>query len=492
MILFAIAVYLLGSSYAAPFSPSSSNETNLPPISNLVSFVAGAASDQQCTCVAQRSFWDILWSCLATIFACSWVSVHPNMPLKGESPVKATSRRLELMAWTIIAPELIVTWAIRQWIGAHWLAKEYEKYNWTKTHGHFLQMGGFLLINEKNKEEVLSPERLNALYIEGKIDIPQIPEGEIKDRSKADVLNKTLVLGQTTWFVIQCVARNIQGLIITELELVTVAFAFLHGFMYFLWLDKPLSAQYPIVVRLREEKNAPIIEDRPESVLDTTPYRKRLQQFLKRQMDYVFKTIPYNIHQCLKSSAGWIIQFITSVKPLEMLYDIFVLGPPQAVMMFIKRLDAMVEEDRIPADATRVPTFYAMEAKENENTPLAVTSAIAVVFGAIHCAGWGFQFQTPADAWMWRVSSAIITVIPFAAVVVGVCFSMFLVHSSALHIFKRLLGYVLLAAGGFTVFTLPLYILARFVLLAEALAGMRRLLPGAFDVVEWSDFFPHI
>ncbi|KAF4616276.1 hypothetical protein D9613_008782 [Agrocybe pediades] len=227
-------------------------------------------------------------------------------------------------------------------------------------------------------------------------------------------------------------------------------------------------------------------------VPDTTPYYKKLQKFLIRQKDYVCKTIPDNIYQCLNASAGWIIRFITSIKPLEKKrYNIVKLFT-DAIMLFIKRLDAMVEEDRIPPDAMRVPTFYAMEAKENENTPLAVTCAIAVVFGAIHCAGWAFRFQTPADAWMWRVSSAIITVIPFAAVVVGVCFSMFLVHSSALHIFKRLLGYILLAAGGFTVFTLPLYILARFVLLAEALAGMRRLLPGAFDVVEWSDFFPHI
>ena len=28
----------------------------------------------------QRTMWDSLWSCLATIFACSWVSVHPNIP----------------------------------------------------------------------------------------------------------------------------------------------------------------------------------------------------------------------------------------------------------------------------------------------------------------------------------------------------------------------------------------------------------------------------
>lgn len=194
----------------------------------------------------------------------------------------------------------------------------------------------------------------------------------------------------------------------------------------------------------------------------------------------------------MKTIYKWMIQLIPRSNPLTMLYDVFILGPPHAVKLFIGRLDAMVECDRIEDNKMSVPTFYAMEAKENENTPLAITCAIAIVFGAIHCAGWGFTFRTHTDALLWQVSSAVITAIPFAAVVVGVSFSMFLLSSRYLYIFKRFIGYILLAAGGFTVFTLPLYIVARFIILMEALAGMRFLLPGAFSVVKWSDFFPHI
>jgi len=122
-------------------------------------------------------------------------------------------------------------------------------------------MGGFVLYEGENNLGVLSPERLRALYREGRIDIPRIEEGEIRDRSKADILNKTLVLGQTTWFVVQCVARSVQDLVITELELVTVAFAFLHGFMYFLWLNKPLGAQYPIAIHVLKEQKEPQVRD---------------------------------------------------------------------------------------------------------------------------------------------------------------------------------------------------------------------------------------
>ena len=112
----------------------------------------------------QRSIWDILWSCLATIFACSWVSVHPNIPGPDEPSWRVFLRRLELMFWAVIGPEMINAWAFRQWLGARHLEKLYKgelmhsiypqilnhkilmlERGWTKTHGYFIQMGGFML-----------------------------------------------------------------------------------------------------------------------------------------------------------------------------------------------------------------------------------------------------------------------------------------------------------------------------------------------------------
>ena len=117
----------------------------------------------------QRSLWDILWSCLGTIFACSWVSIHPNIPSPNESSWRIFLRRLELMFWAVVAPEMIITWALRQWLGARRLEKLYkgvqtwmcpiypqilnhkhltlDSRGWTKTHGHFIQMGGFMLFD---------------------------------------------------------------------------------------------------------------------------------------------------------------------------------------------------------------------------------------------------------------------------------------------------------------------------------------------------------
>ena len=85
---------------------------------------ATVLSTPACICPAdQRSIWDILWSCLATIFACSWVSVHPNIPAPNETSWRVFLRRLELMFWAVVAPEMVISWAFRQWISARQLEK---------------------------------------------------------------------------------------------------------------------------------------------------------------------------------------------------------------------------------------------------------------------------------------------------------------------------------------------------------------------------------
>ena len=82
---------------------------------------------QACICPTdQRTIWDILWSCLATIIACSWVSIHPNIPGTDESSWRIFIRRLELMFWAVFGPEMIIVWALRQWSGARLLGKLYK------------------------------------------------------------------------------------------------------------------------------------------------------------------------------------------------------------------------------------------------------------------------------------------------------------------------------------------------------------------------------
>ena len=108
---------------------------------------------------------------------------------------------------------------------------------------------------------VLGPRQLEDLHAKGKIAIPLVKESDIEDRSKADALSKALVIVQTTWFVLQCIARAQQGLMVTQFELVTVALAALNGIMYFLWWHKPLNVQSSIPVYLLAVKPDDVDQD---------------------------------------------------------------------------------------------------------------------------------------------------------------------------------------------------------------------------------------
>lgn len=76
--------------------------------------------------LTQRSEWNIIWSCFATIFACSWVAIHPNIPAPSDSSIQIFVRRLALMGCMLIVPELVIVWAIREWFAAREIAEKYK------------------------------------------------------------------------------------------------------------------------------------------------------------------------------------------------------------------------------------------------------------------------------------------------------------------------------------------------------------------------------
>ena len=150
---------------------------------------------------------------------------------------------------------------------------------WTVAHGHFLIMGGFriveppgaLLVDEINAETekrhrsaeddhnpeesrvtILTLEMLRELVKDREFKI-QISEEEISNRSRGDALSKLIFIIQSTWFILQCVGRRVQGLNLTQLELTTLALASLNGVTFALWWDKPLGAQTVAPVYLKRK-----------------------------------------------------------------------------------------------------------------------------------------------------------------------------------------------------------------------------------------------
>jgi hypothetical protein len=99
------------------------------------------------------------------------------------------------------------------------------------------------------------------------ITIPVLTTAEILDKGRGDFLSKAIAILQSIWFIVHCIARGVEGLALTELELITLALASLNGLMYYFWWDKPLGVMEPI--RVYTVDLGP-----PRMVVDSDKYRR--------------------------------------------------------------------------------------------------------------------------------------------------------------------------------------------------------------------------
>ena len=126
----------------------------------------------------------------------------------------------------------------------------------------------------------------------------------------------------------------------------------------------------------------------------------------------------------------------------------------------------------------KIPTFYA----ESESRAIYICMPIVgVVFGGIHCVGWFFDFPSSAEAMLWQVSSAVLTVVAFLSPII----LFFLAGLSNIQ------EYFTIAQALSTIFIL-VYVVSRLLLIVEAFISLRHLTPGMLALVKWTSFLPHI
>jgi hypothetical protein len=132
----------------------------------------------------------------------------------------------------------------------------------------------------------------------------RITADDILDRSKASGLTKWLTFGQTIWFIVQFVARPVQGLALTELEVITLAYCVLNGATFWLWKDKPLDVQCPIVIELGTTPSN-VVPPPPSS---TFPSQSILQAQLSSRRHWDWQ--PESLAQILMEWLSKIWQFL--------------------------------------------------------------------------------------------------------------------------------------------------------------------------------------
>ncbi|KAG2340543.1 hypothetical protein BDR05DRAFT_889777 [Suillus weaverae] len=300
-----------------------------------------------------RTMWTIVSSCILTLLACIYSVIHPNIPSPEDSPNCILRRRLGIMIVALIAPELIVTWAMRQWFSAHDA--------WTQTHSSFVLMGGFMLYADGKPCLTLRPSYILNLIHEGYIDVPTITAKQIRDRSKGNAISKGLVMLQVAWIIMQLITRAIYQLETTQLEVGTLAFAVLNFLTYAVWWNKPLDVECPHPVYWKST------ESRPEDHIDVHNERNEFPE-------------------------------------LKVIYPV------------VRPILELIGAPRIPISRKlRVPTLDGSINLENSDKMVLQLAALlmATVFGSIHCMAWFFAFPTHQEQVLWRMSAVAITFTPW-------------------------------------------------------------------------------
>lgn len=387
-----------------------------------------------------RGTLDILWTCLATIIACTYTVLHLNVPEQRDGRDMDRGWRGDLKWWrkgiwpslkwtvaTVLAPEYYATIAIGQFLEARETLTKLRKlpddrhppYGWTLTHAFFVQMGGFAMKMKQHPEisssssssssdeeerhgslAFLSADQLRTSLLSSThhVVVPSLPtETEIQDRSKSDLFARALVVLQIAFFCLNCLTRAIRHLPLTLLELGTLGFAACTILTYIILFKKPRSVAHPIVLA---DLNAGSHRDFDlgAGALDTERTHNNHVPVLEREVCGV-------------------------------------------------ELNAIA------------------------------MGGLAVLLGAIHVAGWDFAFPTAADRWAWR-ACAVASTVAIPALLVGV---------GALDA-TSLAGFWatwLLYAG------LGAYCVMRVVLIAEMVRCLFYL-PAAAYTTTWAANIPHV
>ncbi|KAJ7836690.1 hypothetical protein B0H14DRAFT_1121108 [Mycena olivaceomarginata] len=474
--LLLLLIYSIGQATFAGSRPINGN--------SFPSSIAAHASSSSCPDAEDcRTTWNIVWSCLVTIFSCTWVAVHPNIPRPVSTREMSLMQRLRHSLWeflsnrmllfviALLVPEYILAWAIRQHLGAHQIARKHKDSNWTVTHGFFVIMGGFHLFEppshipdetgqllqrasvtdppnspisgnpfcptpcrliydpqeNHNPIRMLTERQLFSLGSDYQFIVPT--EDEIKDRGKSDWLAKSFVLIQTTWFLTQCIARGIQHLAITELEIVTGAYAMMNFAIYFFWWKKPSNIGCPVRV---------------------------------------------------VGGQGVRPQRMWQQRPMNMI---------NALKVIVGAQDRTLPPDRIPS----APMFWSdCDDEKIVSRADTITLLIGFLFGAIHCIAWPLSFPSHTEVILWRISCAAMIAVPFYISIVGLMVLGEGERSHRYHFAAKAFEKVAALMVWGIIFGAFLYIFARIITLTLAFMTLRSLPPTAYETVQWTTFIPHV
>ncbi|KAL7274234.1 hypothetical protein RUND412_002875 [Rhizina undulata] len=398
----------------------------------------------------------ILLNCFFTLSICVWTALHLNIDVRPLfwDRLLITAKYVALgMFW----PETVLYTASGQWLAARCLvlgargdnnpgARELlfsnlsDHENLTMEVAFYALMGGFVYNpdsgdSDSSEEIMLSYDQLKRLVKESLLTKETLKKlhREVENLSNTDRLAKVLACVKASWFVVQYLAREANGLPVILIELHTATHVMCALLAFLFWLRKPQYVKHRIVINNYVEKS---VSQRQQQAHDT------------------------NIPRSIK----------TSPAPPRKTNTIEVLNNFDGVPE-VQRGDWLWwKPEWTKIGETRAKNFNLIlndDARTLNNYLMAVFS---VAYGSVHLTAWNAHFPTEIEQCMWRASSFIL---------IGwfPCFSVIAFLFKDEKIPLLIFGFICGAA--------------RLFFLEEVFFSFRSLPLDAYKTVTWSNYWPH-
>ncbi|KAG2104357.1 uncharacterized protein F5147DRAFT_265548 [Suillus discolor] len=444
-----------------------------------------------------RTLWSIISSSVLTLFACVYSAIHPNIPNPKHSGYPHTLwRQLGMMIMALILPELIATWAMRQWFSAHQVTRQFEKSGYPNVRPESEEMSSVKAPGNRFLRCILLPfVHIFLLLAKGVLSVP--------------VSLLRVLCAPVMW-----VARRIKSEQ-SESDLEDYTWTQTHSFFvlmggFMLYVDgKPyLTLRPDYIVKLTREGCIDVSTLTAKQIHDRSKGNAISKGSVILQVAwFIIQLITRAIYHLettqleMGTLAFAVLNFLTYAvwwnKPLDVqcphpvYWKLTESMPEDHIENELARFGILAPVFRpvleligIPDIPTsrklQVPTFDGSINLEDSDKNILQLAALlmASTFGGIHFMAL-FYTSSPGrnQATLWSMSSFIIISVPFAYVQIY-----FMLPNRYLTPFFIV---------GFSLHAL-LYIVARACLLVLMFTTLRHLPPDAHIVVSWTSLVPHL
>lgn len=364
-----------------------------------------------------------------------------------------------------------------------------RKYHFGIVHVFYAIMGGFVFDTSCNDETASATESTGAhntrdvpefetfIYIMRYFPhiIPDISEDSITDRAESSGLSKALLVIQIGWFCTNCVARLIQRLPLSLLEVSTISHAICTFLTYFAWWSKPLNIAEGTTMRGTEALEVyALLMCSAEEYSEALRIAQRMaagdRTLVRRKTVRNSRMPKISIHKEKTILAANALRHLLPVPK----------APPQTPFRNHHGMSA--------------PGSIRSKAHPNALYDYIAIALSPVLYGLVHFLVWSHNFPTPLEHLFWRASTIVVTFSGLFWVPLALGLRRLEErYAKSENGCAKFITVVALIPVGLVVQTIPIaYIVASAFLIAESLRQLFFLDPAVYQPASWPNYLPHV